>query len=295
MVGAIQAIFCDKALLQYNESAFTHHGLADGDGIVIDSSTNSIAQFNYTHDNDGGGFFVGAERNTISNNNVVRYNISQNDGRATDNYGGIFLWAGTGAAVNNTDVYGNTVYMSPNASGYVSSAFATSSFNGTNLQVRNNIFVTSGGSRFIKYTSGGTGVVFQGNDYWGYNSSAFVISWRGTTFTSLASWRSATSQEMLNSAAVGFNIDPGLTSPGTGGTIGNADQLTTLTAYKLVSSSPLKGQALDLSQFGTVWDPFSFATDSFFTGRFSTSATDYYGLPLTTSGTNSWSIGANVG
>jgi hypothetical protein len=294
-VGGIQAIACDRALLQYNESAFTHFGSADGDGIVLDNATNSIMQYNYTHDNDGGGLWLGAESNAVSSNNVIRYNVSQNDGRHDDGYGGIMFWTGAGGQVNETDVYGNTVYMSPNANGYGSSAVGFGSFNGTNLRVRNNLLAVTGISRFIRYNSGGTGVLFQGNDYWSYSGS-FSLIWRGTLFTSFAAWRAsnaAPEQETLNGVAVYKNVDPQLANPGMAGTVANADQLNTLLPqYKIAGTSPLKNVALDLSQFGTVWDPAGLAADAFFTGRFSATAKDFYGTALVLSGAGSWSIGA---
>ena len=56
-------------------------------------------QYNYSHDNDGPGYLLlhssaGARR---AGNNIVRYNISQNDARKND-YGAIY-WSA--ARVNN--------------------------------------------------------------------------------------------------------------------------------------------------------------------------------------------------
>jgi hypothetical protein len=90
--GGIAANQCNRAPLQYNESYANHAGKSDGDGVILDATTNSIMQYNYTHDNDGGGLFLGAELGHFSNNNVVRYNISQNDARTQGStYGGIFV------------------------------------------------------------------------------------------------------------------------------------------------------------------------------------------------------------
>jgi hypothetical protein len=103
--GGVEAISDDRALVQYNEAGFNHHGVADGDGIILDTSSNSIVQFNYAHDNDGGGLFLGAEDKTYSTNDVVRFNISQNDARASTAYGGMFIWSN----VNNSDIYNSGV------------------------------------------------------------------------------------------------------------------------------------------------------------------------------------------
>jgi hypothetical protein len=67
-----------------------------------------------------------------------------------------------------------------------------------------------------------------------------------TVYQSLTAWRSGTGQERLGTTAVGFAVDPKLTNPGGGGTIGNPDQLTTLAAYRLQSSSPMVDAGLNL-------------------------------------------------
>ena len=51
---------------------------------------------------------------------------------------------------------------------------------------------------------------------------------------------------MRNGVSVGHNVDPQLNSAGHGGTIGNADLLSTLTAYKLRSTSSLRSEGLNL-------------------------------------------------
>jgi hypothetical protein len=70
-------------------------------------------QYNYSHGNDGAGYllyqFSGANP---FGGNVVRYNISENDGRR-GSYSGIYA----GGDVGNTEIYNNTIYTSPSASG----------------------------------------------------------------------------------------------------------------------------------------------------------------------------------
>src|SRR4029079_14970540 len=74
--------------------------------------TNSVIQYNYSHDNYGAGHqtaqpTTGAPR--AWGHNVIRYNISQNDGRGNA-YGGLFM--NGGAAMTNVDVYNNTIFTS---------------------------------------------------------------------------------------------------------------------------------------------------------------------------------------
>ena len=100
----------------------------------------------------------------------------------------------------------------------------------------------------MSITSGGWS--YKGNCYWTYGDN-IEINWGGTTYTSLASWRSATGQETLDGNDVGFECDPCLVDVGNGGTIGDPCNLASLTAYKLLSNSPLIDAGLDLqSEFG---------------------------------------------
>ncbi len=77
--------------IQYNESYNNHTGgKADGGGFDLDRNvSNSIMQYNYSHDNDGAGYLLcHIVNNQNFTNNIVRYNISQNDGKK-NSYGGI--------------------------------------------------------------------------------------------------------------------------------------------------------------------------------------------------------------
>src|SRR5258707_11757970 len=76
--------------------------------------------------------------------------------------------------------------------------------------------------------------------------------WGINNYSSLTKWQ-VTNQEKLLGLPLGLQGNPGLTAPGQGGTIGNADKLITLTAYKLVSTSTLVNKGLNLaSTFGVV-------------------------------------------
>jgi hypothetical protein len=288
--GGIEAIADNRVLLQYNEAFANHQGLSDGDGIILDVTTDSIMQFNYTLDNDGAGLFLFAESGYTATDNVIRYNISQNDARTQGStYGGIFV----GAAVSNADVYNNTVFMGPSPTSSPA-AITLLGLGGSAVNVRNNIFYATGGVPVVSSDAvydPGT-VLLQGNDYWS-SGAPFAIQWGGTTYTTLSSWRSATGQETLNGRAVGLRVDPQLNDPGGGGPIGNANLLDTLTAYQLVSTSPVRHAGLDLSRFGIVWDPYDFAGDVFLSRHFDTTPRDFYGDPLPEAGSSLFSIGAD--
>ena len=90
---------------------------------------------------------------------------------------------------------------------------------------------------------------FTHNDYWtgaggGAAAGAFRIKWGATTYTSLASWRTATGKEKSGTLATGHTLDPKLNSIGTGGTLNDATKLeTSLTQYQLRADSPLRAAA----------------------------------------------------
>jgi peptidoglycan hydrolase-like protein with peptidoglycan-binding domain len=102
---------------QHDEAYSNHTRGGDGDGFDFDGGvTNSVMQYNYSHDNDGAGYlfaeYAGAAQHA---NNVVRYNISQNDGRKAG-YAGIQFWNGNNSMSGDL-VYNNTVYVSPASGG----------------------------------------------------------------------------------------------------------------------------------------------------------------------------------
>jgi hypothetical protein len=100
-------------------------------------------------------------------------------------------------------------------------------------------------------------LLFQGNVYWSTDGPV-AIRWGNSTYSSVSAWRSAeTTQERVDLDDNGslddssLNLDPRLTAAGTGGTIGDADGLEAMTAYRLLSDSPLRDTGLDLNtRFG---------------------------------------------
>jgi hypothetical protein len=172
--AGIWAYDSNAVTIQYNESFHNRSGSkAGGDGFALDQSvSNSVMQYNYSHENDGAGFLVFAGAGLTNSGNVVRYNISQNDARK-NYYGGIDI----AGAVNGLDVYNNTVYLSlgPSPTNLV---IRNISALPQNLRIRNNIF--SGGYMPVNSVADST-YVFQGNDYHGdsgCNLRALAISFQ---------------------------------------------------------------------------------------------------------------------
>ena len=239
----IWAWCANDVTIQHNESFSNKSRTRDGGGFDLDGGvTNSVMQYNYSHDNEGAGYglyqFKGAP--TFSNN-VVRYNISQNDGRKSG-YGGITIWNG-GTGIDNVDVYNNTIFMSSAVSGEPAAVCIWSKTN--NVRFFNNIFVTTQGLPLVKVRNEQIGMVWQGNCYWP-SGSPFRILWQDETYVSLSEWQTAANQERLNGANLGYSVDPKLIGPGAGPTLRNADQLHKLKAYQLRRESTLINSGLDL-------------------------------------------------
>ena len=241
----IWAAVANDVIIQYCES---HHnrtgGRWDGGGFDFDGgTTNSILQYNYSHDNDGAGYLIYSYKNAphTFDNNIVRYNISVNDGQK-NNYRGIRL--GTGSPeedpIHNTQIYGNTIYSS------ISSAISFGRKGIYNTKVCNNLFITADNQKLVRGNPDKSMAIFAGNVYWSVDGAFDIAGYK-----SLEDWRKVTGQEMLNGKPVGLVVDPRLIDMGKSVTIGDPTKLHTLTAYQLQKNSPLIDAGLDLrSLFG---------------------------------------------
>jgi len=237
---------CNDIIIQNNESHHNKTGTTrDGGGFDLDGgTTNSIMQYNYSHDNDGAGYLLAQYGGAATMKNLtIRYNISENDARKNSN-GSILLWAtNSNGGIQNADIYNNTIYLSPASNG-TPTAFFVSTGNLTNVKVRNNIIQTTGGLQAVRSLTN-SGIRFEGNAYWA-SGSDLKIYWNGTIYATLEKWRDASQQELLNGKAVGVATDPGLTGPGKGVTIGDPTKLANLAGYKLKSGSDMIGAGLNL-------------------------------------------------
>jgi Right handed beta helix region len=221
----------------YNNKTRT---ISDGGGFDFDWDVhNSAMQYNYSHDNDGPGFLIYAGSHAATGN-VIRYNVSQNDGRKNGK-AGIQL----GGNVSNSDIHNNVVYLKPSGNN-LSAAFIAHDYgsNGKvakNVLVRNNIFQTTGGVKVVGLTDNvarNGNIKFNGNAYYS-SGGAFKIGWGNTTFKSVNDWRKSKKQETFKGNATGYEGDPRLKAPGMGGTVNDPAKLLNLGAYRLARSSPV--------------------------------------------------------
>jgi hypothetical protein len=195
---------CDNTLIQYNEVSGVK-GTWDGQGFDSDyNCQNSLFQYNYSHDNEGGFMLICGPNIEPGNigclNTVVRYNISQNDGI---NSARVFHISGD--SVRNTNIYNNVIYVSPSQNlplilfGYWDDW-------PDNTKFYNNIFYVDG---MVSYNFGGsTNNVFENNVFYGNHTSP-------------------------PSDPYAITSDPMLVSAGSGG-----DGLDSVGGYKLQTGSP---------------------------------------------------------
>ncbi len=115
--AAIWGYTCSDTIFQYNEV----YGIESGNGADdlqaydLDASNyNCIYQYNYSHDNAGGFMLfcgLGKANRGDTANNIVRYNLSVNDGCDPQKPRAVFTFTGQ---VHNNQIYNNTVYLGGN-------------------------------------------------------------------------------------------------------------------------------------------------------------------------------------
>jgi len=241
----IWAAVVNNVIIQYCES---HHnrtgGRSDGGGFDFDGgTTNSIMQYNYSHDNDGPGYLIYSYKKAphTFNNNILRYNIGVNNGQKNNRWGiNIATGSPKDDPVHNTQIYGNTIYAS------ISPAISIDRQGIYNTKVFNNLFITANNQKLVAKHPDKSGATFAGNVYWAVDGKYDFVGYK-----SLEDWRAATGQETLNGNPVGMVVDPMVTNLGSNPTIGDPAKLHTLVAYRLQKDSPLIDAGLDLrSLFG---------------------------------------------
>jgi hypothetical protein len=284
-----------RITIQYCESYRNQAQNQDGDGFDLDLNTSdSMIEYCYSHDNYGAGYLLGSDALSghVWSNNVVRYCISENDGTG-GSMGALQIFCPAGpTAIQNSQLYGNTIYSRLRPA----IAFNINNSGISGVYLRNNLFVTTNNNILVSLVSPSPAptaaqACFQGNDYWP-SGGAFQVQIGPSSYaTSLGAWRAAVpGQERVSGTDVGFNLDPRLTRPGGGGTIGNAYALTNLIAYQLQPGSPLINTGLNLTNSPYNLNP---GTNDFYgtlipqQGAYDIGAAEFTPLLTTTTLTNS--------
>ncbi|MFF8595611.1 right-handed parallel beta-helix repeat-containing protein [Streptomyces sp. NPDC015220] len=251
-----------RMILERNIAYGNHTGSqVDGGGFDLDNNVSySLVQYNLSYGNDGAGFLAfSAASNSAHTNNAIRYNISQNNSRKLQDYGGIVVF---GSRITNLAIYQNTVLAATEGSVRAPALRLQPSLGA--VSVRNNVFLTDGSPVVAAHKYFDTSeVVMQGNDY--HSPTGFNLQWGERWYTDLSAWRSESRQEMAGSRATGTGDDPCLVEvplPTSGSDV--RDSGPTRGALASRCAPALAGAVVDLKALGI--DP---------------GPVDYLGTPLT--------------
>lgn len=252
----------DRVIIQYCVAHHNRSTAHDGGGFDFDGGvTNSILQYNYSHDNYGSGYLICQYENApLFANNTVRYNVSQDDGLFAHN-AGIYVWVG-GDKMQSTLVHNNAIWNTKgSAVTYgISKKYAAHL---PEITFYNNIFVSQGPQ--VSTTTEGLGKIgiFRGNLYWAMGERGFRVD----GFKTLDEWAAASGQEKVKGRVAGLFADPALHKGGPA-LLTNPADLRRLVEYQLLKHSPAIRAGLDLrKEFGI--DP---------------GPVDFYGNPLPVEG-----------
>lgn len=224
----------DRITIQHCISHDNKSSSDDGGGFDLDGGvTNSIMQYNLSYGNDGPGYLLCMFPYALPwKNNVVRYNISQNDGKPGQHAGIRIYWL---EGMSDAEIYNNTVY---NEDGSAMGFYGDSM---PGMRFRNNIFVSGGPSIEGDIHE----ARFEGNLYWRLKGAPFVQDGHA----SLEAWSAATGQECVDNTIVGIWADPQLVRPGMA-SLADVEALTSLGEYKLKGDTPCIGAGLIVEDNG---------------------------------------------
>lgn len=236
----------------------------DGGGFDIDGGTeNCIVQYCYSYFNDGPGYMhCDYPQSRATQNNIIRYNISEYDGQQAFRDKSSLLFISWGSGLKNCLMYNNTAVIGNKANGLISGlqGIILDDYDTAPkinfCKAFNNIVYADGDSNYLLRVYTGKAFDIDTNALqFGYNIyfAANVASrkWRvdNSIFSSLNEWRSNSNQEIFKSKNVGSELNPQLKNPGYGGPIlfSKIDSLPfLLQAYTLLKTSPAIDSGLNI-------------------------------------------------
>ena len=117
--------------IDHNEVSKSHRDGGDGEGFDIDRSARNVTlEYNYAHDNEGGGVLLTGARDS-----VIRFNILENNSQ------GALTFYGK-APSTNTSFYNNTIYLSKSSKAKVVRTFGA--IKGSKVSFKNNLIYSYG-------------------------------------------------------------------------------------------------------------------------------------------------------
>lgn len=240
-------------VIQYNES-FNNKtgGTKDGGGFDLDGGmVNSAMQYNYSHDNEGAGFFLAqfsyARKHT---GNIVRYNISYNDGRK-NNYAGIEIWGKCdNAFIYNNTVYSSTAYKS-NPSALIIRPNDELGENNKkipeNLVIANNIFISSGKIILVQGIDPSPTLKLINNNYFNLNQQS-TFTWSGKEYSNIKDWHLNAFGDANLSLTVGFSVNPKIALFENTGFIMAMKKDVSIASFQLMPNSPMIDAGINVSK-----------------------------------------------
>jgi hypothetical protein len=189
----------------------------DGGGFGFDQNTfDSVMEYNLSYANKGAGFLLYSrppdalqKGNVFQSGNVVRFNISNGDGRSRAPVGGLAV----SGRVRNAAVYQNTVVMTR------AERQSALKLSGPlrRVKVVNNLFVASrrGPVVLAAPVMARRNLTLAGNDYYG-PAGNWTVLWGKASYHSLRSWRNATGQELVHGRRTGLTLRPVFEGPVSG-------------------------------------------------------------------------------
>lgn len=219
------------AKIQYNESFQNRTGgLTDGCGFNLDGGvSNSLIQYNFSHNNQGSGFQLSQYSGASDHSgNIIRYNVSSNDGRR-NNTAGLLIWRGDGV-MKDLAIYHNTIYREGTKSSNAALVSVISS-NINNTKFFNNILAADDNSLLLNLANNNH-LTFINNNFSALDGNFLILQGK-KTFNSISSW-----QKYLGMSNTNYRFKPLFES------------LSGKRAFQLSNSSKLKDLGYNSSTLG---------------------------------------------
>ena len=251
--AGLWAYASDSVIFQYNEvynvrpTAPVPSGACDWDSFDLDGNvTNSIVQYNYAHDNYGGGIVTCAACAPGDwGPNTIRYNILENNDTSGNGYYGEIVASSKASGQCVLNIYNNTAY---NNNGAPVIDFNQGTFAGG--VIANNIFMASGTSRFgrtalmVTNHQDPTWTTIANNVWYSMGGGTPLWATDSTNYSSFAAYQSGTGWDVGSQY-----LNPLLINPGNGGTCGSATGPQPCPGtYIPIANSPVIGTGLNLTE-----------------------------------------------
>jgi hypothetical protein len=188
-----------RVIIQHCESFANRTSGADGGGFDIDGGCiDCVLQYNYSHDNAGPGLMVYTYPYAAyaDRNNIVRFNVSENDSRQSHTYAGLYVHS-YGPHMSGLKIYNNTVITGD----WTDQAAAVYGASVEGIFC-NNIFCSGRSSHPLRVFDPNPNLRFIDNVYAARRPDS-QITWGTNTFNALTEWQQATGQELFQVKPVG--------------------------------------------------------------------------------------------